>query len=79
MAVSIKIQSTAEKQQFPRTNKMLDYLISRLENLKTLMELKAEYFDEDWHAQETVTHLWRPQTMIDFLTPPPPTILKNKQ
>lgn len=47
MAVSIKIQSTAEKQQFPRTNKMLDYLISRLENLKTLMELKAEYFDED--------------------------------
>ena len=54
MAVLIKMQSTGEKQQFTQPNKMLDYLISRLENLKILMEFEAKYFEKDRYSQRTV-------------------------
>ena len=44
MAEAIKMQSTGEKQQFTWTNKMVDELISTLENF---MEFKGKYVDKD--------------------------------
>ena len=43
------MQSTGERQQFTWTNKVVDGLISNIENFKalSLMEFKGKQFDED--------------------------------
>ena len=45
------MQSTREKQQFSWANKMVNDLISSLENFKALIEFKGKYFDRDRQAQ----------------------------
>ena len=47
MAEAINLQNTRVKQQFTWTNKLLDHLITRLANFKTLIALKAKYFEGD--------------------------------
>ena len=50
MTQAIKISNSGEKLQFVWTNKMVDDLINNLENFKTLMELKGNYFDGERQA-----------------------------
>ena len=45
------MQSTGEKQQFSWTNKMVNDLISSIENFKALIEFKGKYSDGDRQAQ----------------------------
>ena len=44
-------KNTVEKQQFTKTNKAVDGLISSLENSNALMEFKGKYFDGDTQVQ----------------------------
>ena len=51
MAEAINLQNTRVKQQFTWTNKLLDHLITRLANFKTLIELKTKYFEGDRNSK----------------------------
>ena len=55
MAEIIKLKNTRVKQQFAWINKILDDLITRLENFKTLIEFKAKYFEGDKHKINGIT------------------------
>ena len=57
VAEPIKMQSAGEKQQFKRTNKMVDdYLISSLENFKALLDFKGKYFDIEKEKQNKLNY-----------------------